>query len=70
VPAEGVDVVEDRLAAEHIQAARRLIQQHDGWIVHPSAGQAHALLLSCAQGGAALIEKAAEVKHLRQAVEV
>ena len=60
------DVVEDRLAAEDVEPARRLIQQHDGRIVNQRPREMHPLTLACAQRRTALIEKRPQVHQLRQ----
>src|SRR6476620_4438865 len=62
VPSQNVDVIEDRLAAENIEAARGLIEQHHRRVVYPGPGETHSLLLPRAERRTALIEKATEVE--------
>ena len=50
------DVLGDDLAAEHVEAERRLIQQHHRRAMNEGARQADALPLSGAEIGAAAIE--------------
>ena len=63
------DVIENRLAAEDVEAARRLVEQHDGRVMNQGAGQLHALPLAGAQRGTPLVEKRAEIHQLAQLAE-
>ena len=60
------DVVEHDVRAEHIQPARRLIQQHDRRIVNQPAGEQHPLFLSRGKGRAALVEELGQAEQAGQ----
>jgi hypothetical protein len=55
--AKPANVIDHHLAAEYVQAARRLVQQHDGRRVNQRPGQRHTLPLSRAQQRATPVEQ-------------
>ncbi len=60
------DVVENRLAAEDVEPARRLIEQHDRRIVDQGPREMNPLTLPRAQGRTALIQERPKVHQPRQ----
>ena len=66
--AQPANVVDHDLAAEHIQPARRFIEQHDGRRVNERSGERHALPLARAQQRAAAVEQRRQIEQVRPSV--
>jgi hypothetical protein len=62
--------VKDDFAADHVQAAGRLVEQQDGRIVDHRASEIHPLLLPSREGGAAAVDETGQVEELTKASHV
>ena len=63
--AQPAHVVDHHLAAEHVEAARRFVEQHHGRRVDQCPGQRHALPLTGAQQRAAAVEQWRQIEQAR-----